>query len=106
MSEEDKKEEEPKIISRPKISQQQKKDKNKKVDEKDKEVVDSLTYLGAPSVCPLKITSVEWVQPMRRRSNRIRRSKNKKRQILATPLSITSQVEDLKDSPSPKVSKE
>jgi hypothetical protein len=106
MSEEEKKKgEEPKRVTRPKKSRQQKKKKKKKLDEKDKEVVDALTALGTPIVSPLKITSAEWVQPRRRRSNRI---KSQKKEILVstTPLTITSQVEEIKDSPSPEQQKE
>jgi hypothetical protein len=84
MNEEEKKKgEEPKRITRPKKSKQQKKKKKQKLDEKDKEVVDALTALGTPTVIPLKITSAEWVQPRRRRSNRI---KSQKKEIQCQPL--------------------
>jgi hypothetical protein len=107
MSEEDKKKgEEPKRITRPKYQNNKRRRKRRKVDEKDKEVVDALTALGTPSVSPLKITSAEWVQPRRRRSNRIKRSQKKKIPTLVTPLTITTQVEEVKYSPSPKGSKE
>jgi hypothetical protein len=100
MSEEDRKKGgEPKRITRPKRSKQQNKEKTEKLDERDKEVVDHITALGTPSINPLKLTSAEWVQPRRRRSKRIR-SQKKNRSILSTPLNITSQVEEVKDSPS------
>jgi hypothetical protein len=102
--EENKKGEEPKRVTRPKKSRQQKQNKNKKLDEKDKEVIDALTSLGTPTVIPLNITSAEWVHPKRRRSNRIR-SQKKEILVSTTPLTITSQVEEVKDSPSPRTKK-
>jgi len=69
-------------------------------------VVDSLTSLGTPTASPLKLTNLKWVQPRRRISNRIRKSQKKKIPILATSLTITSQVEEVKDSPSPELPKE
>jgi hypothetical protein len=69
-------------------------------------VDDVLTTLGTPTVNPLKITTTEWVQPRRRRSNRIKKSQKKRIPIPSTPLTITPQVEEVKDSPSPEQKKE
>jgi hypothetical protein len=97
--------EEPKRVIRPKKSRQQKENINKKLDEEYKEVADALFALGIPTVNPLKITGVEWVQPKRRRSKKIR-SQKKEILVSTTPLTRTSQVEEIKDSPSPKKKKE
>jgi len=75
------------------------------LDEKYKEVVGALTALGTPIVSPLKITNAEWVHSRRRRSNIIR-SQKKEILLLTTPLTITSQVEEIKDYPSPEQQKE
>jgi len=69
-------------------------------------VVDAITTLGTPSSIPLRITSVEWVCHRRGRSNRIKRSQKKKNLSLVTPLTITSKVEEVKDSPILEVPKE
>jgi hypothetical protein len=69
-------------------------------------VDENLTTLRTPSFGSLKITSAEWVQPRRRRSNIIKRSQKKKIPTLVTPLTITTQVEEVKYSPSPGGSKE
>jgi hypothetical protein len=44
------------------LKSQDKKNKNKnhKLDEKDKEVDDSLNALGTPTVSPVKITNEKW----------------------------------------------
>jgi len=59
-------------------------------------VDDTLTALRTPSVSPLKITSVEPVHPRRRRSYRIRKSQKQGSPKLITPLSTTTQVEEVK----------
>jgi hypothetical protein len=104
--EERKKGEEPKRITRPKRSKQQNNEKKKTIDEKYKEMEYDLNALGTPSASPLKITSEECVHPKRRRFNRIRKSQKTKIPIPATPLTITSKVEEVKDSPSLELPKE
>ena len=45
----------------------------KKNNKRDKEVVDVLTNLGTPTLSSMKITTTKWVQPRRRRSNKIKK---------------------------------
>jgi len=63
----------------------------------------NLTILRTPFVSPLEITSVEHVQTRRRRSYRVRKSQKKGIPKIITPLSTKTQVEEVKDSPSPEV---
>jgi hypothetical protein len=56
-------------------------------------------------VKPFEISSEIWVHQKIRSSNRIR-IQEKEILVLATSLAITSQVEEVRDSPSPELPKE